>query len=146
LDLSSSLVVGGAATYAGGTTSSTGTGSGRGGAGRGADPRGAASSSARGDAPSARADDRSRRAALAGGSSWQCPFPTEALVDEATVLLRVQVDASGAVAGVSVLREPGDGFGREAARCARSKSWSPALDRDGRPVAAAADVNVRFQR
>lgn len=142
VDLSDSFVTGRAATYVGGTPAATGSSTLRGEPERNADK---AAPSRGADGPPGRID-RSRRAMLAGGATWQCPFPSEALGDEATVLLRVQVDVSGAVVGVSVLRDPGNGFGREAERCARSKSWSPALDREGNAVAGVSDVNVRFER
>lgn len=93
--------------------------------------------------------DRTRAPQLAGGASWDCPFPEEADdagIDHALVTLRVEVDRAGLVARVEVTRDPGDGFGREARRCALRKRWSAGLDRAGVPTAAAAIVNVRFDR
>lgn len=93
--------------------------------------------------------DRSRPPALAGGSSWDCPFPEEADeagVDHAVVGLRIQVGADGRVLSVTTSADPGHGFGREARRCAHSKRWSPGLDSSGTPSAASTVVNVRFDR
>ncbi len=46
---------------------------------------------------------------------------------------------------MSLLADPGNGFGREARRCASSKRWQGGLDRLGHPVEAQATVNVRFR-
>lgn len=86
---------------------------------------------------------------LAGGASWSCPFPREADVDDvnqATVALRVSVNANGSVRDVSVSSEPGYGFGRAAKRCALTKHWAPGLDTTGRVIGTVAVVNVRFVR
>ena len=91
--------------------------------------------------------DPSRRASVVGGSSWQCPFPIEADgIDQATVDLEVDVDASGGVHSASITRDPGRGFGREARRCVLDKKWQPALDRVGSAVASRAAIRVRFIR
>lgn len=93
--------------------------------------------------------DRSRPPELATGGDWQCPFPAEAEgdgVDGATVSLRVSVSAQGAVVDVAVTHDPGHGFAREARLCARTKRWTPALDRDGRAVVGVKTVNVHFVR
>jgi len=89
------------------------------------------------------------RARLAGGASWSCPFPVEADgrgIDDAVVRLRVEVGADGRVVRAVVISDPGSGFGREAAACARSKRFDAARDRQGRPVAGQALVSVRFHR
>ena len=96
-----------------------------------------------------KAVDLSRPPQLAGGAQWQCPFPLEADdagIDNAVVTLRVEVDASGGVQKVTTTADPGNGFGREARRCATSKRWAAGLDREGHPVAAVALINVRFER
>jgi protein TonB len=93
--------------------------------------------------------DRSRRPVLGGGPEWKCPFPPEADVDpinHAVVTIRVDVAASGTVVRVSVTKDPGHGFGREARACALAARWSPALDRGGDAVAGTTTVNVRFDR
>lgn len=91
--------------------------------------------------------DRSRPPRLAGGAQWDCPWPDEGDMvdqDEPTVTLRVQVSRNGSVQRVTVMDDPGFGFGREARRCALRKRWSPARDRAGRPVDNIALVRVRF--
>ena len=93
--------------------------------------------------------DASRAPRLAGGSSWQCPFPPEADddgIDHAVVSLRVDVAAHGGVLDVSATADPGHGFAREARRCAQQKRWEPGRDRAGNPTRAIALVNVRFER
>jgi protein TonB len=144
LDFGETIVQGEATTYAGGVTEAGGSsrvavrdGNARGGGvvgGRGTDTSGV---------------DRSRPASLAGGAHWDCPFPEEADerdLDGALVTLRVRVSERGALEDVIVARDPGDGFGREARRCARDKRWQPARDASGRAIAAESLVNVRFSR
>jgi periplasmic protein TonB len=81
---------------------------------------------------------------------WQCPWPREAEaaeVDEQLVTLRVHVDAEGRARSVSLLGEPGFGFGAAARACALQSRFSPALDRAGHPVAATSPpIRVRFTR
>ncbi len=93
--------------------------------------------------------DHSRPAQLAGGATWDCPFPLEADdagVDHAVVTLRVEVAADGHVLSVTPTGDPGHGFAREARRHALSKRWSAALDRAGTPINSTTVVNVRFNR
>jgi periplasmic protein TonB len=93
--------------------------------------------------------DRSRRARLAEGASWACPFPPEAddaQLDQATVTLQISVNAAGAPVQVIVATDPGSGFGRAAKTCAQAKRYSPALDGAGMPVAGVSTVNVHFNR
>jgi periplasmic protein TonB len=93
--------------------------------------------------------DRSRSPMLAGNGQWDCPFPSEAAragVDSAIVTLRVEVTADNQIESVIVLRDPGDGFGREARRCALSKRWQAGLDREGRAAHRTTVVSVHFQR
>jgi protein TonB len=94
--------------------------------------------------------DRSRRASLGGSSDWNCPFPPEAdsaQMDEAYVTLQVDVRADGSPATVRVTSDPGNGFGREARRCALGKRFSPELDADGNAVAGTTKpFRVHFSR
>lgn len=93
--------------------------------------------------------DRSRPPSLGGAAVWDCPFPPEADdagIDHAVVTLHVDVAADGGVVRASASSDPGHGFGREALRCAKYKTWSPALDRSGRAIAGVATVRVRFDR
>ena len=91
--------------------------------------------------------DRSRPPRLAGGSVWDCDWPEDGdLVDEdePVVAMRVRVNGAGEVEKVTIIRDPGFGFGAEARRCALRKPWVPALDRDGQPIGQVALVEVRF--
>lgn len=144
-DLTGDFVTGSGSAYVGGTTSATGTSQ------HLVREATAAGPPARGDANGRAADatgpDRSRPARMAGSSTWQCPFPVEADdVNEATVPMRVALDATGRVVRASVLRDPGHGFGREATRCVLAKTWVAALGRDGVAVAATVTVVVHFMR
>jgi len=93
--------------------------------------------------------NRSRAPRLAGTTDWSCPFPIEADsadVDRAIVTLRVEVARDGSVVRTAALDDPGDGFARQAQRCALRKRWAPGLDRAGQPAPATAIVRVRFER
>lgn len=93
--------------------------------------------------------DLSRSLALAGGTSWNCPFPPEAdsdQVDSAVVRVQVTVRPDGSASSVSVLADPGHGFGRAARLCALNKRYQPALDRTGTAIVSSAPVTVRFNR
>lgn len=136
-----SFVVGNASTYGGGKVSSSGS------AQHGASN--AVATGAPGGTGHEPAGDLSRAPALAGGASWDCPFPLEAdeaHIDHAVVGLRVEVAADGGVRRVTATSDPGNGFGREARHCAERKHWAPGADRAGRPAPAVALVNVRFDR
>lgn len=144
-DFTGDVVVGSAETYAGGATSPVGTGAHRGSAAAAADATPAPTAAP----PSPDTPNQSRLPRLAGGASWSCPFPVEADgrgIDDAVVRLRVEVGADGRVVRAVVISDPGSGFGREAAACARSKRFDAARDRQGRPVAGQALVSVRFHR
>jgi protein TonB len=78
-----------------------------------------------------------------------CPFPPEAdaaKVDEAVVFVSISVDAKGRPDAVSVLRDPGDGFGRAARACALRGSFVPAADEHGRPVSDTFKMRIQFTR
>ena len=140
------FVQGNAAAYAGGYSSSRGTST-RVVLGM---PSPVGPSAGSKTAPSVAAPDRSRVASLSGEANWSCPFPPEAdnvQVDDAYVTLQVDVDASGGPAAVRVLSDPGTGFGREARRCAMSRRYATALDRDGNPVVGTTrPFRVHFSR
>lgn len=136
------FVQGNADSYAGGVTASSGT----------------ATHAVR--APTARADgvvggtgtapsgpDRSRSAGLAELTWASCPFPPEAGgINLERVRIMVTVSAQGKPLDVRVLNDPGHGFAREAQRCARDKSYTPALDRNGTPVLSTITILVTFER
>jgi hypothetical protein len=91
-----------------------------------------------------------RLAALKGARSWNCPFPAEADaagVDQATVVISVTVRADGTAASVTVLKDPGYGFGRSARQCALKATYTPAKDGSGQTVqATTSPLHIRFLR
>lgn len=84
-------------------------------------------------------------------SAWSdCPFPRDAentSVDEAIVDLRVEVSETGRAEDVTVLRDPGLGFGEAARVCAMNASYDPGLDDQGSPIRATIQrFRIRFDR
>jgi periplasmic protein TonB len=144
VDFGETFVQGAAAAHAGGITQAGGISE------RAArDSRARAGGVAGGTGTDTSGVDRSRLPALAGGAKWDCPFPREAefaAVDTALVTLRVRVSRLGSVEEVAVERDPGNGFGREAQRCALNKRWAPGLDSAGNAVDMTSLVRVRFLR
>jgi protein TonB len=96
------------------------------------------------------APDRSRQAGLNGSSEWKCPWPSEAdteQVDDAYVTVQVAIRPDGAADRVTVLTDPGHGFAREARLCAMRERYTPALDRDGNPIAGISKAfKIHFER
>ncbi len=96
----------------------------------------------------AQAADLGRKPSLAEADPCRGYFPSSANADDATASVQVVVGSNGSVSKVSVLAETprAQGFGAAARSCMLSKRFSPALDRQGHPVATAVRVNVRFRR
>ncbi len=151
VDLTDSFVQGSADTYAGGQTSSTGTSK------KAIYNPAAANTGVPGGTgtapapPVVRKEDKSRPPGLLGSVDWNdCPFPAEAdaeQIDQAFVMIQVRVRPDGSPESVTVLQDPGHGFGREARKCAMRKKFSPGLDPDGRPVMGTTKpFRVRFER
>jgi periplasmic protein TonB len=146
VDLTDQIVTGSAASYAGGTTTSAGNAHAAAGSVEGST---AGTRPAGEGAGGLSGPDRSRAARIAGGLDWQCPFPGEADqagIDRAVATIQVELDAAGRARRVSVVSDPGHGFGAAARRCALSKRWIPALDRNGNARASSATLRVRFER
>jgi len=81
--------------------------------------------------------DRSRSASRAGGDDWHCDFPPEAdseQIDEAYVTLQVVVGIDGKPKKVTVLQDPGHGFGRMAYQCAQRETYNASYDRAGTAI------------
>jgi protein TonB len=81
--------------------------------------------------------------------NWDCShlYPAGAAPDFAMVRVVATVDTSGRVISVTVLSDPGSGFGEAAKRCALSQRFSPGLDREGRAtVKSTPPIRVRFSR
>lgn len=151
VDLTNTFASGSASTYAGGQTSSEGTSKTAvynpmaantgtpGGTGTGP-----------GTAPP-RKEDKSRAPGLLGSVDWNdCPFPGEAdaeQIDQAFVVIQVKVKPDGSPETVTVVQDPGHGFGREARKCAMRKKYSQGLDVDGNPLGGTTKpFRVRFER
>lgn len=75
-------------------------------------------------------------------------YPANAGADAAFAVVRVVLEATGRVRGVTLLEEApsGQGFGVAARQCIRQQQFSPARDREGRAVATATTIRVRFER
>lgn len=119
------IATGAGAGYVGGTSSGSGTG---------------AKANHTGQVGVGHGNGLSRaRAPQLRSRNWPCGWPTEADdldLEEAVVVVRADIGADGSVANVEVLSDPGYGFGKRAAWCARSKvSFDPALDAAGAPIA-----------
>jgi protein TonB len=94
--------------------------------------------------------DRTRKAGVSGSKDWNCPFPPEAdseQIDQAFPTIQVAVRADGTPERVTVLSDPGHGFGRAATRCAMQQRYSTALDHDGSAIPGLTkSIIVRFER
>ena len=70
--------------------------------------------------------------------TWgDCPYPAEAQldgIDFGRVQLVVTVSPDGRAKGVTVLQDPGSGFGAQARQCALRKTFTPALNKAGEPI------------
>lgn len=140
VDFGEAFVVGGGTVYAGGTTSASGTAKQK--------VDGPVSPAPTAPKPAARAVDHSRSIALAD-PDWTCPWPREADdtdIDEQVAVVKVEVDADGRCRRVSVVRDPGHGFGAQAARCAQEATFLPARDMHGIATTGTAAIRVRFVR
>jgi len=145
-----SFVTGSGQTFAGGTTSAQGT-SKTAVYNPAAANTGVPGGTGTAPAPPVRRDDRSRAPGLLGSVDWNdCPFPGEAdaeQIDQAFVLIQVKVKPDGSPENVTVLQDPGHGFGREARKCAMRKKYSQGLDPDGNPIGGTTKpFRVRFER
>jgi periplasmic protein TonB len=92
-------------------------------------------------APVAKApeQDLSRPASAVSTGSWSdCPYPNEAQMDGieyGLVQMVVTVGSDGHAKSVTILKDPGSGFGAQARQCAMRKLFTTALDKSGTPVA-----------
>lgn len=148
LDMTNTIIQGTGDKYTGGVTSSTGTGK--------TPVRNPAASASgvpggTGTAPAAPGGvDKSRAAGVSGSSDWDCPFPPEADAtqeDLAFVSIKVFVGADGRAQKVTIVKDPGHGFAREARTCAMQKKFLTALDATGNAVPGETkEIRVRFER
>lgn len=142
LDLTAfTIATGSGPSYAGGKTSSNGTGTHA--------VTGAVSATGVADGTGTEVSDLSQGVGLRD-SDWDCPWPAEADtlgIDEQTVVLRVTVRADGSVESAQPVSDPGSGFGAAALGCARQTRFEPARNRAGVPVRArSGPVRVHFTR
>jgi protein TonB len=81
---------------------------------------------------------------------WDCPWPKKAddlSIDEQTVTLRAVVDSEGRATSVTVVSDPGFGFGAKARECAQNNEFLPAIDDEGRPYTATSPpIRIQFTR
>jgi protein TonB len=134
------FIVGSGTSYAGGTTTSSGTN-------RKAAFGAVAPEAIKGVPTSAPSRARS---VLLDQSAWNCPWPAEAdaeQVNEQTVVLQASVRADGRADNVDILRDPGFGFGAAARLCALRTRFDPARDGTGQPIIARSPpIRVHFFR
>jgi protein TonB len=144
------MVQGAGNAYAGGTTSAAGTATA---AVRGPVAAPAGTGTGKGGAAPAQAlpvgPDRSRGATPLS-TAWDCShlFPSDSdAANFAVVTIIVTVRVDGTPKSVSILSDPGHGFGSAARSCALGQRYQAALDRNGEPtVATTPPITVRFQR
>jgi protein TonB len=83
-------------------------------------------------------------------TNWNCGFPPEAdfdQIDYATVQLAVTVGTDGRAKSVSIMSDPGHGFGRLARSCAMRMTYQVGYDKAGNPVVKTTrPFPVRFTR
>lgn len=92
--------------------------------------------------------DLSRAASLTVDNPCKGFFPADADDDLARVEVLVTVKPDGTVGNVSVLNEnpKGQGFGKAARTCMLSAKFNPAFGKDGAPISATQQFNIRFTR
>jgi periplasmic protein TonB len=144
------MVQGEGTNYAGGTTAAQGTATNA--------VRGPASPTGTGTAPPAPAAPAPRptatadlsRGAMPASTDWNCSslFPSDPEAgNSATVVIVVTVRPDGTPRSVSVMNDPGRGFGSAARSCALGQRYTAAHDRDGNPTTASTPpITVRFMR
>jgi protein TonB len=143
------FVTGNADRFAGGITAKSGT-SKQAVRSAAATPTGVPGGTGTAPAPVVPAEDKSRPAAPDPSVSWKdCGFTPEADIEginEARVGLAVTVGPDGRAKSVSVVKDPGYGFGALARNCAFRKSFQVGLDTAGTPVTKTAVFTVKFTR
>jgi periplasmic protein TonB len=138
VDLSDAFVVGSGNVYAGGSTTSSGTST--------KAVNGPVSTELE---PSTRPTRNLSRSVALADPDWTCPWPREAddsQIDEQVAIVRVTISPEGKCESVSVVQDPGFGFGAQGARCAKEAEFVPAFDRSGQPIRAVSVIRVRFTR
>ncbi|HEY6477672.1 MAG TPA: ferric siderophore ABC transporter substrate-binding protein, partial [Polyangia bacterium] len=133
----SAFIVGSGPSYAGGTTTSSGT------------SKQPVSGPVAPNGTGGGARSRARPVSL-DQAAWSCPWPAEAdarQVDQETVVIRVAVAADGRPDRVEVVEDPGFGFGQAARQCALATRFGAARNAAGESVAALSPpIRVHFFR
>lgn len=130
-----SMVQGDSLSYAGGTTSSTGTGTSGDFGAPNTEKRGEPAAKSIEPAPVKPAIDSSRIATpLAASFDCSSLVPSSLAGEDATVRLIVTVSPAGKAQSVSVLSESRPGFADVATRCAMRQQYQPALDAFATPI------------
>src|SRR6478752_1549160 len=85
------------------------------------------------------------------GSSWSdCGFPAEADLDGVeygVVKMTVTVNTDGRAKSVTILTDPGSGFGNHARQCAMRRTFAVALDKNGQAIVASTPpFTIKFTR
>jgi outer membrane biosynthesis protein TonB len=151
VDLTGDTIVTGNGEFHGGITSNTGTAKT---AVRdlNAQPAGVPGATGKAPAPVAQAPEKDlSHAPVPVSTNWQdCGFPAEADldgVDFGVVTLTVTVSADGRATSVTVINDPGSGFGKHVRQCAMRRPWKPGVDRFGKPIISTTPpFPVRFTR
>ncbi|HVJ20608.1 MAG TPA: energy transducer TonB [Polyangiaceae bacterium] len=85
--------------------------------------------------------------AAESGTPGPCAFPEGSEINEAEVVLRVQVREDGSVGWVEVVRESAPRFGETARQCTLSRGkFDPPVDAAGKPINKLLTVRLRFKR
>jgi protein TonB len=93
--------------------------------------------------------DLSRPPSVNGTSFDHCPFPPEADaegINFAKVQVVVMVKPDGRARSVTVVKDPGFGFGQAARACALRAAYSAASNATGQAVEQSINLNVKFTR
>ncbi len=95
------------------------------------------------------AEDKSQPVSL-DGEDWNCAWPDEAdeaQINQQSVTIRAVVRADGTAESVTILQDPGHGFGKAAQACAMRTKFHPALDKTGTPIRdKSPPIRLRFTR
>jgi protein TonB len=131
------VVTGSGSSFAGGTTTASGTGTQANHTGQIGTGNGNGYSKA--------------RAPQVASRNWPCGWPSEAEdldIEEMYVTVKAVVKANGELGDVKVLQDPGYGFAKRAVWCARTKvRFDPALDANGSPIEGETPpMRVKFER
>jgi protein TonB len=137
------FVTGTASAYAGGATARDGTSATR------VAPQAPRATSDHA-APAAGPGSSKARTVQLPDSGFRCSWPQSAVAEdiyEQFVVLRADVRADGTAERVTIIDDPGHGFGAAAVKCALSTRFMPARNERGEPIRALSPpIRVRFTR